>query len=234
MKTLNLFITLSIVCLISIISCKSTSNSNSNKTEKEGDIVKSTYQKNKESDTAVVSLNKYSLDQLLKLYSDVTQPKEKSVTNKYNKAQILTSIISKHEISSDLYAQYRDDFWNRKTSYIHTINCAELNTLLKGIEPTDYVMFTFTEKKVAYDFNYKIAKTHSFKSFVSCFPAILLKQMTENNCEKITIGKGLKYIDNPPYSLPKGYYNIAMLKFFDSKGNVQYFDIVEDPSLSKK
>ncbi len=180
-------------------------------------------------DTTKNMFSKYSLIDLLKMYGDTVTKS----TAPFSTKAIYGEIVDRHEINSDDYAKYRDDFWNQKPTYIQPLDNEELNNKLNNASNTDYMLFTFSKEKVATDFNYQLVKTHVFNSYVSCFPAVLLKQMiADPYYDRITVGKGVKYLKTPPYSLPPGNYSVAMLKYFDKKGNVQYFDIVEDPSVS--
>lgn len=218
-----------IIVLNILLSCKSTVNEP--KVEVEESLVKSKVKNKIVNDSLTDFFSKYSLNDLLKMYSD---PKEKGNRN-LTKAMIVGEIVNRHEINSDTYAAYRDNFWKEEKRYIHALDYDELKSKLSTASDTDYVLFTFTKDRVATDFNFQIVKNHVFNSFVSCFPAVLLKQMIEDSdYESVKVGKGIKYLSKPPYSLPPGNFNIAMLKYFDTKGNVQYFDIVEDPSVTKK
>lgn len=212
-----------------LLSCKPTLNkpvANNLRVEVESNLIKSKIKDKMVNDSLSKVLSKISLNGLLKMYSTPIEKANRNLT----KAIIFGEIVKRHEIDSDTYAEYRDNFWNRETSYIHSIDYDELKTKLSSASDTDYVLFTFTKERVANDFHIQIVKDHVFNSFVSCFPAVILKQMIEDSdYNKITVGKGIKYLVKPPYLLHPGNFNIAMLKYFDKKGNVQYFDIVEDP-----
>lgn len=234
MKKIRIFTSCIIAYSSMLVSCKSTVNQpkKSNVTyEVESTLAKSNVKNKVVNDSVSKILSELPLDVLLTMHKDQTNKDLRGITKK----RIEGEIVRRHEISSDLYAKYRDDFWNRNTSYIHPVDYNKLNALLANASSTDYVLFTYTDEKVATDFHYQIVKNHTFNSFVSCFPALLLKQMINDvDYDRITIGKGVKYLETPPYALPPKNYNIAMLKYFDDKGNVQYFDIVEDPSVSSK
>lgn len=176
--------------------------------------------------TKKITLTKYTLDELLKLYAGASSDTS-SVS--LTKMIILGEIVDRHEITVTKYIEYRDKFWGEEKPYVYPLDLAKLKTKLDAASDTEYIQFTFTDERSANDFNYQIVKNHVFNSFVSCFPVVLMKKIVADpEFDQLVVGKGIKTLTNPPTAY-SGDFHIAMLKYTDTKKNVQFFDISEDP-----
>lgn len=172
------------------------------------------------------TLAKYSIDELLKLYAKATTD---TSSVDFTKVMILGEIVDRHEITVTKYVEYRDKFWGSGKPYVYPLDLATLKTKLASASDTDYIQFTFTDEQSANDFNYQIVKNHVFNSFVSCFPVVLMRKIVADpEFDQLVVGKGIKTLTNPPTAY-SGDFHIAMLKYTDTKKNVQFFDISEDP-----
>jgi len=140
-------------------------------------------------------------------------------------------INSQHKITPSEYQKYLQNFWGIETPIQLTLDQSEFQSLLRMGNNDSYVQFTFNDKKSANDINYNLVRHHSFNSFSSCVSKILLDQFFNDlDYSSLKVVKGIKNIVrniNNPY---EGDYYIMMLIYQDTLGNVQYYDILEDPT----
>jgi hypothetical protein len=178
------------------------------------------------------SIKKMSLYQLINEYEKASKAQD---TNQYAGYKIYLdlitkSIIDKHVISKIEYEKYRDDFWGTSKVYEHPINKSELDAIVDSANDTNFIQYTFTDKKVANDFNRQIVKNHVFNDYVSCFTAILFKKIANDpNFQSLAITKGLKTLTRTATCPYEGEFKVALLIYKD-KNTTQFLDIVEDPT----
>ncbi|WP_298140564.1 hypothetical protein [Flavobacterium sp.] len=176
-------------------------------------------------------LSNFSLNELLRIYSK--NSRLESFTSNLIASLILEIIEDGHEIPLPLYVTYTNEFWRELNKKTLTISREEIENLLSNATVKDYIEFTFSDAKIA-DFSYRVVKKHTFKSNVSCFPAVIFMKMLQDvDFDKVEVTKGIKIFTNPP-SIYSGPHNIAILIYTDDKKRIQYIDIVDNPTIDMK
>lgn len=229
MKKLLFYVT-GLAFVINLSSCKKGNDSNDETTSKDTVEVQENIESTS-SDSIKKRLSTLSLNQLLELYN-----KNKSLesNNKLFFMLVLDEIEDLHKIPSTEYKTITENFWGKGIEPLtKKMDKNDITAMIGNAKDTDYIEFTFTDKKDAV-FTEKIVPKHSFDTKLSCFPALIFKKMLKDaDFELLEITKADKNFTDPS-SVYKGHYLMAVLKYTDKKGTIQHFDIVDDPTIDYK
>jgi hypothetical protein len=224
-----------LVILLVVASCKEKSTTNDERVTPDSTQVSPVANNTVEkefSEISADSIKKMSLYQLINEYKKASKAQDTSQYAGYKAylALITKSIVDKHVILETEYKKYRDDFWGTSKVYEHPIDKSELDAIANSADDTNFIQYTFTDKKVANDFNRQIVKNHVFNDYVSCFTAILFKKIAgDPNFKSLAITKGVKTLTKTPTCPYEGEFKVAIL-IYEDKSTTQFFDIVEDPT----
>lgn len=226
-KTIILILTL----LISVVSCKNPFQ-NDDKTKKKVDSlgVDKTIKTAKISDSLKIKLAKLSLNKLISLYEKTTHLE--SGSNKFLLLAISNAIGDKHEILGSTYATLTENFWGKNVLPLtKTMSKNEVVSMIGTAKTDQYIQFDFSDKKDTL-FNTSIVRVHDFNKYISCFPALIFMKMKQDpQFNKLEITKGQKIFNTTNH---KGLYYMTLLKYTDKSSKIQFFDIVDDPTIDYK
>lgn len=222
-----LFYVVGLAFIMNLSSCKKEINKEDVSKSSDSVVVEETIETNA-SDTTKNRLSNKSFNELLKLYN-VTKT-QKTIDAKYLQL-ILDEIEDGRLILLGEYTTITENFWGKGVEPLtKKMNKNDIVAMIGNAKDTDYIQFTFTDKKDAV-FTDKIVSMHSFNTKLSCFPALIFKKMLKDaDFELLEITKSDKKFTNPP-SKYNGNYLMAVMKYTDKKGKVQHFDIVDDPTI---
>jgi hypothetical protein len=218
---------LGLTLFFNLTSCKK--DENKLVSPKKNDTINLKENTNASLDSIKRKLSNYSLNELFEAYAQ--NKGLKSVNANQFAALALDEIIDDRLIPLTEYNKLTEDFWGiNSTPLTKVMTKNDLIKMLGNAGDTDYVKFTFSNKKDTI-FETLVVKDHVFEDKVSCFPALIFKKMIKDvEYDKLEITKSKKEFKNPP-SKYNGVFHMVVLKFTDKKGTVQHFDIVDDPTI---
>lgn len=169
--------------------------------------------------------NNYSYNQLFQIYEE--NSKIESSLSDFIVNLSLEAITDKHEIDVIKFQEHIADFWGVGVEPLSMkMTKAQVESMIIGAKKTDYIQFTFTDNKDD-DFIHSIVQTHVFKSRVSCFPAVTFMKFVEDpKFDLLEIMKAKKHLNDPTQK-----FSMVVLRYTDTDKKVQYFDIVDNPTI---